>query len=487
MAEIYTIAKVGRTREITPEGFLLCRGVRIARSQPMAYASHELPKLKAKNGLIMVERDPNQVFNKDCVSTFEGKPIVITHDAGLITPDNVEEASIGHMQNVRRGEGHEAGDLFADLLITKRRGIDLVSKRLSYEVSPGYVATYDQVIPGKARQTALTGNHLALVESGRCGISCAIGDSAMTMKKGKRPRLAPGAAKMLALDAAMGKVRRAIMTNDEEGLAEALGEIDEVKAMEESRLDNGVEHEMGTGEPGVNLTINVSGAGVSADPGGAPPKPQATTDDLDLGDNGGASPDIKAAVMEAIAPLVAEISAIKKAIGMEAEPDGDEELMGDADEEEDDDVKDKKFTMDANAVRAFHQDVMAKAAILIPGAKVLTLDGKMTARQAWDAVCDYRKAAVVHAAQAPATAGLLQPMLNGRNPAALTCDQAGMAFDAAAAVMRQQNNAQNVQALTGAMQAGQQQSQQQPKGPMRVTDRLRQMNERNRKRYGYAN
>ena len=44
------------------------------------------------------------------------------------------------------------------------------------EVSLGYDADYEQTAPGVGRQTNIIGNHVALVERGRCGPRCAIGD-----------------------------------------------------------------------------------------------------------------------------------------------------------------------------------------------------------------------------------------------------------------------------------------------------------------------
>lgn len=487
MADIYTVAQVGRTQRITPEGFLLCEEVCIAKCDPMLYGAHELPKSIPKNGIVIVYREPDEVFTPESIASFEGKPIIITHGGGIITPDNIDEHGIGHMFNVRRGEGAQADRLFADLLITKRRGIEFVRGKPNREVSLGYSADYEQMEPGKARQVAILGNHLALVDVGRCGPTCAIGDAAMSVRKKQRPRLDAAAARQVAFDAAVTRLRTAFVTRDEAGLAEALDDLQVSSELDDGERSNSPPDAMGAADPGVNLTINVNGSGVTE---GGPTK---TTDDLDLGEapkpgEGGGMQDMLNA---ALAPIMQEIAAIKAAIGMGGEGDEDddmgEEPMGEPDDgtnnEDPDMTKDKKFTMDAAQVRAFHHDVMAKAAILIPGAKVMTLDGKMTVKQAYDATCNYRKTAVQFAATAPATAGIVQPILNGRDIGRMTCDEAGVVFDAAATMIRNANN--------GAMVHGFMPTAGTPNGapaptkrtaPLSVTERVREINERSRKR-----
>ena len=40
-------------------------------------------------------RIPEEVFKPESLKSYRGKPVVITHDAGLITKDNVHENSVG--------------------------------------------------------------------------------------------------------------------------------------------------------------------------------------------------------------------------------------------------------------------------------------------------------------------------------------------------------------------------------------------------------
>jgi hypothetical protein len=164
---------LGPTQRLTPEGFLLCKDVPIARTGEQLYHATELPLLGIADGMIRVARDEAEVFDPASMASFAGKPIVDDHPDDWIVPDNIASHQIGTVANVRRS----GGLLLADLLFTARRGIDLVrgGKRA---VSVGYDARYEQTGPGTARQRRIRCNHVALVDEGRCGPTCSIGDSA---------------------------------------------------------------------------------------------------------------------------------------------------------------------------------------------------------------------------------------------------------------------------------------------------------------------
>src|SRR5215831_13403457 len=164
--------------ELTPEGFLLCRDVAIARCGTQLYRNSEIPHLEADDGgWISVDREPSEVFNPRSIASFIGKPIVNDHPMDMVTPDNYEHLTIGQVYNVRRGTNHDHDLLIADLLFTTKRGINLVrsGKRA---VSVGYDAFYEQTGRGLGRQRNIVANHLALVDEGRCGSRCTILDGA---------------------------------------------------------------------------------------------------------------------------------------------------------------------------------------------------------------------------------------------------------------------------------------------------------------------
>jgi hypothetical protein len=181
----FTTESLGESRKITPEGFLLCEGVAIARIGSQVYAADELPVDPGKDGMIRIERLPDEVFREETIASFEGKPVTVNHPDSFVTPETWNQLAVGVVQNVRRGEGIEDDLLKADLLITAADAIAYVNKSLP-ELSAGYDAEYEQTEPGRGLQRNIIGNHVALVERGRAGPRCAIKDGEPSMKKQKR-------------------------------------------------------------------------------------------------------------------------------------------------------------------------------------------------------------------------------------------------------------------------------------------------------------
>lgn len=173
--KFYTTSKISENIHETPEGFLVCIGVPIARTGEMVYGEGETPLEADEDGRVLINREADEVFRPETIASFEGKAITITHPLDFVSPDNWSRLAKGVLQNVRRGEGDQAMDLIADLLITDSIAIELVKNGLR-EVSCGYEADYIQKGSGRGIQTKIIGNHLALVDEGRAGSSYAIND-----------------------------------------------------------------------------------------------------------------------------------------------------------------------------------------------------------------------------------------------------------------------------------------------------------------------
>lgn len=160
----------------TPEGYLLCLDVPIARTGVQEYAPDEVPFEPDTRGLVLIERHPDEVFAPETIASFEGKPVTIDHPDDDVTPASWRELAGGHAQNVRRGAGAQSDLLLADLLITDEEAIRLVRGGLR-EISCGYDADYEPGESGKWMQRNIRGNHIALVRRGRCGPRCMINDN----------------------------------------------------------------------------------------------------------------------------------------------------------------------------------------------------------------------------------------------------------------------------------------------------------------------
>lgn len=191
----FASARLSENMSHTPEGFLLCTGVPIARTGELTYTVGELKDgdgnevIEDKNGIIKVTRSPEDLFSKVAMASLEGKSITINHPSDFVSPQNWKEVTVGHMQNIRPGEGEDADKLLADLLVVDGDAISMVLAGLR-EVSLGYDAEYEQIEPGLGRQTNIVGNHVALVRKGRNGSEVAVRDSA--------PETTPGSTKMSA-------------------------------------------------------------------------------------------------------------------------------------------------------------------------------------------------------------------------------------------------------------------------------------------------
>jgi uncharacterized protein len=176
LKRFYTTEQLSEHMHETPEGFLVCYDVPIARIGEYTYKSNEVPIEGGKDGLVKIQRDEAEVFNEETIKSFEGKPVTINHPNDFVTPQNWKDLAHGVMQNVRRGEKDQEDLLIADLCLTTEDAIRLVKAGLR-QVSCGYDAQYDQIEPGLGKQKDIIGNHLALVVKGRAGNRCAIMDS----------------------------------------------------------------------------------------------------------------------------------------------------------------------------------------------------------------------------------------------------------------------------------------------------------------------
>ena len=166
----------------TPEGYLICLGVPIARIGKQRYLATELGiQDSAADAIHNVYRVEDEVFSQATLASFEGKPVTNDHPMESVDTSNVSAYSCGHVQNVRRGVGKDSDLLIADLFITDKRLIDDIQNGRR-EVSCGYDCEYSEDEDGKIYQRAIRGNHVAVVENGRAGHRVAIKDSVESLK-----------------------------------------------------------------------------------------------------------------------------------------------------------------------------------------------------------------------------------------------------------------------------------------------------------------
>jgi len=176
----YTTSTLSEHISTTPEGYLLCTDVPIARLGVQEYLPSELPMVDAagKDSVLVYRLEPD-VFAAEAIASFAGKPVTLEHPDDQVGPATWRELSRGVVLDPRRGTGDAADLMLADLLITDAEAIDEVRDRNLRQVSCGYDAEYETLAPGVGRQTEIVGNHVALVAQGRCGPRCAIQDQSI--------------------------------------------------------------------------------------------------------------------------------------------------------------------------------------------------------------------------------------------------------------------------------------------------------------------
>ncbi len=231
-ARFYAPTSIGTKRSVTPEGFLVCHDVPIARTGTQLYNKEEIPIDAGPDGLIRIERNGEEVFRDETIASFEGKAVTVEHPDEQVTPENWAKLAIGTVQNVRRGSGIEDDLLIADLVITDSKAIEYVNKELP-EVSAGYEAEYVQTEPGRGLQRDIVGNHVALVERGRAGPRCSIQDKepAMAKKQSFLDRL-----RALLKDAEAEQEEKKEETKDEDKVVE--------EKKEETKDEDGIEERL---------------------------------------------------------------------------------------------------------------------------------------------------------------------------------------------------------------------------------------------------
>lgn len=166
----------------TPEGYLVCHDVPIARTGDMVYRAGELGLEGDPDRPVTVRRYTEDVFDPAAMASFEGKDVTAGHPAESVSPANHAAYSKGHVQNVRR----EGEKLVADLLVKDAALISDIKNNVIREVSCGYLCSYEPE-GDHYRQGNIRGNHVAVVPRGRAGREVAIKDqAAQEAEKGRK-------------------------------------------------------------------------------------------------------------------------------------------------------------------------------------------------------------------------------------------------------------------------------------------------------------
>ena len=466
----YTTEKLGPKQSLTPEGFLLCEDVPLARIGTMLYGPDETPIKAGADGVVKIEREADDVFTEETIASAQGKPVTNDHPEEDVTPENWKELCIGTMLNVRRGTGVLDDLLLGDLLITTADGIETV-RGGKIEVSLGYDAEYTETAPGVGKQTNIIVNHIALVEQGRCGPRCAIKDS--------KPKLNRSVDMSKKSNRILDALMAAFKAKDAKEVEEIAEEVKD--SMEEEEGKKVKDEKEDGGDTHVHVHANDAAGGVSSEEfaehkekNDAEHKEMfdriseleemvktlkgSTGDSKSKGQLENEMDDLEEKIDEyprgkAPAALTSKLAALKKEYEAQSEStrndfknrnQDDETVPEEATDEFPEELQEKaKKAKDSAYFADSFQDTVALAEILVPGIRVPTYDRAAKPGQTFKKICGLRRSALDIAYTQPATRSMLDEILAGRNldTKNMTCDAVRSLFRSAAAAQRAANNA----------------------------------------------
>lgn len=416
----YVTEKLGQKLGLTPEGFLLCRDVPIARTGTQIYGPGETPLDDGPDGIVKVEREEDEVFAPSTVASFAGKPVVDEHpevngERVDVTPQNWRDFARGVVLDPRRGTGAMDDCLIGDLLITDLVLIDLIRTGAKREVSCGYDADYVALEPGHGRQRNIIGNHVALVDQGRCGPRCSIGDQ---LPKGEATmtKLTCDDAKKVVMD----KARAAFKARDEKALDAALGELAQNEGEEKKPVFN--DEELGKRFEGFGKRLDAVDAGLAGI------HKYLKSKDAAFGGEETEEEEREEHGEQALPEGDATDAAVAKEMQMEASPGISDSAI-------------KKARDSAFMAESF-SDTVAIAEILAPGIKVPVFDRSAAPKKTFDAICQFRRRALDAAYHDNETREIIDEILAGRtlDTKKMSCSDARNLFRAAGLMKRRVNN-----------------------------------------------
>lgn len=397
---VFTTERIGPKRSATPEGYLFCQDVPIARIGTMLYAPDDDPVkdiVNPRNQPVRVERDADTLFNDVTISSFAGKPITNDHPPKtMVGPTNYKVFSVGTTLNVRRGVGRDSDVLLADLLIMDETAIKDVMSGLD-EISCGYDADIKEMGEAHGQQMNIIGNHVALVSEGRCGPRCAIGDSSSGKSTG---RAGPNTSK----DTKMATKKASLLDR----LMKAFKDGDIPEAVMKDMMDEPTAGEGEGGMEGGKGDIHIHNYGQGGKSGEAAKEEQVT-------DEVGARLDKLEAghgqIMESLKQLLAKLGDTH---GEVKDGESDKEIKDEDMEGEMEEGADSKSVKDSVSMADSFQRTCALAEIIVPGIRLPVFDSKAAPRKTFDSICKLRREALEMGNSQPATRALIEDALGGK-------------------------------------------------------------------------
>lgn len=183
---------INSQRTYTDEGFLVVPA-RIARTGIQEYLAFEMGlQDRDPTETVRVFRPTEEVFSQSSLEPFTNKPVTDNHPTELVDSTNAKKLSVGHSGPEVTQDGIFASTI---LHITDAEAIKKIEDG-KVELSNGYTSDIEWTAgvtsdgdEYDAIQRNIKGNHIALVDKGRCGPACKVSDNSPTNVK-KEPNMA---------------------------------------------------------------------------------------------------------------------------------------------------------------------------------------------------------------------------------------------------------------------------------------------------------
>ncbi len=419
----YTVESLSENIHVRADGSIVCMNVPIARTGRMVYGPGETPVKIGRDGMAYVYRDADELLRPETIASFAGVPVTDDHPREDVTPENWRKYAVGTVTNPREGvmPGDESVKLIlADLIINDKKAIELV-KSGKREVSCGYDADYEQTADGEGKQSNIIGNHVALVEKGRCGPRCAIRDSEFQPQANKEPNFMTQA--------------KSILERARSFFKDAETELE--------KLADGVPGEQ---EKETHIHFHLGENGLSGDEAGEKPEgevvqPDEVKDEDPVEARFAALESQHQEILAKLAEMAEKLAAVTG-----AQDEAPEEVPEDQPEETKDEMpegepeKDMCGTKDSGALVASWQKLIADAEILAPGLKMPTMDAKAARKSTVDNMCAMRRKAMDAAYATKDGKAIIDAVSGGCDYTKADCKDAALIFVAAVGAKKLANN-----------------------------------------------
>lgn len=118
---------------------------------------------------IEVDRPEKEVFDPKTLASFENVPITIEHPQNNVDSDNYSSLAVGYMRDIHKGMYQGQPVMLGTAVITDSEGIEKVESGELTNLSCGYDCDIED--DKNPKQTNIRGNHIALCEVPRAGIT----------------------------------------------------------------------------------------------------------------------------------------------------------------------------------------------------------------------------------------------------------------------------------------------------------------------------